>query len=364
MTVKHLVRLLYQSELRVSQDAPDDALWSLLATPFDQATVAGTGEYDLPGKSATANNELPLLRVISIELKVAHNYYPARLVSLDELWKADHMPLQQARNRTPVASLTGRETFKIRPIPEAAVATGLRINYLKTPRRRFRHTKSTVTTTDITNDDALIDTVRTEKDDWWTGRGLLGAASVSAFPAAGSGYVVGDLITLTGGTFTVAAVLKVTSIDGSNGVTGVSITTIGDYTVRPANAVAQGSTDGVGSGATFTMLWTTHGSEASIRLLSGIMEGEEHEVASYQVGAFVLRNNWSGNGAYKPTYVVGEISDLEDMLQPLVLDMAMAFAWEHYKETDLAQLARQSYQSALEVLVGKYDGTLHEVPSK
>jgi hypothetical protein len=73
--------------------------------------------------------------------------------------------------------------------------------------------------------------------------------------AGGSGYVANDTITLTGGSSSVATILTVTSVDGGGAVTGVSVSTPGNYTVLPTSPVAQGSTSGSGTGATFTVLW-------------------------------------------------------------------------------------------------------------
>lgn len=114
-----------------------------------------------------------------------------------------------------------------------------------------------------------------------------------AVNAGGSNYQVGDTITLAGGTFTTAAVLTVTSVSsgavtgvsisnggaytansttftqgstsgvgsgatfntGVFGVNAVTVSTAGAYTALPTSPVSQGSTSGVGSGATFNMLW-------------------------------------------------------------------------------------------------------------
>lgn len=76
----------------------------------------------------------------------------------------------------------------------------------------------------------------------------------TAIVAPGTGYVVGDTITLTGGTSTIPTVLTVATLSGS-GVASVTVSTPGSYSALPANPVAQGATSGVGSGATFTMAW-------------------------------------------------------------------------------------------------------------
>lgn len=76
--------------------------------------------------------------------------------------------------------------------------------------------------------------------------------------AGGSGYVVNDTITLTGGTATVQAVLKVLTVSAGSVLT-VSITNAGSYTVFPANPVAQGSSSGIGTGATFNITYANNG---------------------------------------------------------------------------------------------------------
>ena len=72
--------------------------------------------------------------------------------------------------------------------------------------------------------------------------------------AGGSSYAVNDTLTMTGGTFSQAVVLKVTSVS-SGAITGVTIQTAGTYTVLPPSPVSQGSTSGSGSGATFVFNW-------------------------------------------------------------------------------------------------------------
>lgn len=107
-----------------------------------------------------------------------------------------------------------------------------------------------------------------------TGRSL---ASIDSVAAGGTGYVVGEIITLTGGTFSIAAQVEVLTLSGS-AVATARIFNQGIYTVDPTDAVAQGSTSGSGSGATFNLTfaangWTTQvdttwsGSERQVVLL-------------------------------------------------------------------------------------------------
>jgi hypothetical protein len=68
---------------------------------------------------------------------------------------------------------------------------------------------------------------------------------------AGTGYAIGDTITLTGGTFSTACEGTVSKVDGSGGVQGVTITEEGVYSVPPVGASAT-STSGAGTGCTLT----------------------------------------------------------------------------------------------------------------
>jgi hypothetical protein len=89
----------------------------------------------------------------------------------------------------------------------------------------------------------------------WNPNTAYGVGITAALPIAkGSSYAVNDTITLTGGTFSQAVVLTVTSVS-SGGVTGVSITNAGTYTAYPGVTAAQGSTSGSGTGATFNLKW-------------------------------------------------------------------------------------------------------------
>jgi hypothetical protein len=74
---------------------------------------------------------------------------------------------------------------------------------------------------------------------------VLASPSLSA---GGTGYTVNDVLTLVGGTFTIAATLTVTAVSGGV-ITAVSITNNGVYTVAPS--IPASVTGGTGTGATF-----------------------------------------------------------------------------------------------------------------
>lgn len=83
----------------------------------------------------------------------------------------------------------------------------------------------------------------------------LEATAVDSVAVGGSGYAEGDTITLAGGTSTTQTVLTVDSVSGG-AVTAASITTPGRYSVAPTDPVAQDTTSGGGTGATFNMTYS------------------------------------------------------------------------------------------------------------
>jgi hypothetical protein len=77
--------------------------------------------------------------------------------------------------------------------------------------------------------------------------GMSWFAAKDAIVAAGTGYVVGDVFTLVGGTHAVAASASVVSVNGTGGVTGVAIVNPGQYSAYPP-AGATTTTGGSGTG--------------------------------------------------------------------------------------------------------------------
>lgn len=80
---------------------------------------------------------------------------------------------------------------------------------------------------------------------------LLTTAAVTV-NAGGTGYTVNDVLTLSGGTFTVAATYTVTAVSGGV-VTAVSAGSRGSYTATPTTPAA--TTGGTGTGCTLTPIW-------------------------------------------------------------------------------------------------------------
>lgn len=85
-----------------------------------------------------------------------------------------------------------------------------------------------------------------------TGQGV----TAVAIQAGGTGYAVGDIVTVTGGTFDFVAKLRVTTVSGGV-VTGVVVSEGGSYTSNPSNPVAvtgPGNDD-----ATFNLTFASNG---------------------------------------------------------------------------------------------------------
>lgn len=81
--------------------------------------------------------------------------------------------------------------------------------------------------------------------------------SIDAVGTAGTGYVAGDELTLSGGDFTVAAVAEVLTVGGSGEVLTARIRNAGLYQNAPSNDVA--TTGGSGTGCTLTCTFDSNG---------------------------------------------------------------------------------------------------------
>jgi hypothetical protein len=82
-----------------------------------------------------------------------------------------------------------------------------------------------------------------------TGGWVIDATIVTG--SAGSGYLVGDVLTVGGGTNTTATQFMVDMVDAAGGVLDFHCVTVGVYTAYPTAGV--GATGGTGTGATFNL---------------------------------------------------------------------------------------------------------------
>jgi hypothetical protein len=80
-----------------------------------------------------------------------------------------------------------------------------------------------------------------------------------AINAAGSGYAVGDIVSISGGTQTVQGQAEVVSVGGGGAVTAVRIYNAGFYTVNPGTGAATTALTGSGSGLTLNTTIAANG---------------------------------------------------------------------------------------------------------
>lgn len=106
--------------------------------------------------------------------------------------------------------------------------------------------------------------IRGTADDWLDlSNDLVEAAtgnSISApvINAAGTGYVVGDILTIAGGTSTIAAEVEVVTVGGSGDILTMRMYNAGVYTVTPS-VTANAVTGGTGSSATVDLTYAANG---------------------------------------------------------------------------------------------------------
>jgi len=84
-------------------------------------------------------------------------------------------------------------------------------------------------------------------------------AASATVAAGGTGYTVGDTLTLVGGTVTTPATFNVDTVAGGV-VTAVSPVAVGDYDVIPDDPVS--TTGGTGTLCTLNVVWTSFGTKA------------------------------------------------------------------------------------------------------
>jgi len=82
------------------------------------------------------------------------------------------------------------------------------------------------------------------------------SVTTAVIAAGGTGYSVGDILTATGGTFSLAATFEVLTLSGS-AVATVKILNAGVYTTPPGNPVSTTVVPAGGTGATLTLTFNT-----------------------------------------------------------------------------------------------------------
>jgi len=88
------------------------------------------------------------------------------------------------------------------------------------------------------------------------------ASAATANP--GSNYTVGDVLTLAGGTFTIAAQIRVDELGAGDMIVKFTIINAGVYSVTPGNPVP--AAGGTGSNATFNVVWGPIGNGGFLNL--------------------------------------------------------------------------------------------------
>lgn len=131
--------------------------------------------------------------------------------------------------------------------------------------------------------------------------------------AGGSGYVVGDQITLAGGTFSTAAVVTVIQVS-SGAISAIEVSNPGAYSVS-ATTFTQASTTGAGTGATFNApVWSAQFTQRKMRRIELIWHGSgqkfyginvdsQSTVLPYPVNALMPKFAFIGDSITNGTYL-------------------------------------------------------------
>ncbi len=133
--------------------------------------------------------------------------------------------------------------------------------------------------------------------------------------AGGASYVVGDVLTLSGGTSTTAAQVTATAV-AAGVVTSVALTRAGLYTIFPANAVA--TTGGSGAGCTINI-----STDSAIE-----QNGYTASLTNQYVTLTVSNDNLTTQGRQTPTYsfsIPGASAGTVTIPQWVVVPVTVAF---------------------------------------
>ena len=109
-----------------------------------------------------------------------------------------------------------------------------------------------------------------------------------------SGHVSGGMLTVAGGTCSVAALISIDNVNGNGVIIGASIKTPGNYSVQPSSP--NSATGGSGSGASFGLTWT--------HLTSAVLGYSAGYLTITNAGAFIIPNINNGNARRSITFSV------------------------------------------------------------
>lgn len=112
------------------------------------------------------------------------------------------------------------------------------------------------------------------------GFGSFGLDASSAIDAAGTGYQVGDTLTISGGTETTAAQIGVTAVSGGE-VTAYKVLIPGVYSVVPSNPVSV--TGGHGTGFELTATWDGFAAQRLLCMISLLTSYLSQTTSVYEV---------------------------------------------------------------------------------
>lgn len=165
-----IVDYIHQSEIKVAQDLPNDALTGLL-TVLEIMTVDGTDIYRRPGTDISEFDDTPILRLVSLDLDTGAGLFPCQIVGRQNLWMSDNTPTHRATAMRPRAAFDDDGNIIVRPVPGAEAGAAMLIyRYIRIPRRRYKHYRGTVTTG--TSATMFEDTAAPYPSDYWNTDGV------------------------------------------------------------------------------------------------------------------------------------------------------------------------------------------------
>jgi hypothetical protein len=121
----------------------------------------------------------------------------------------------------------------------------------------------------------------------------LGGILTATVRAGGTGYAVNDTVTIGGGTLDGGAVRCVITVDAvsSGAITTCHVSTVGGYTVYPANPGGQLSTSGSGTGASFNLMPLCNDNAGTVTITTGSGPSASAAIITLTFGNAYLANS-------------------------------------------------------------------------
>lgn len=139
LTDNEIIRMIHAAELKVAQEAPPAALYTL---SHKEDLSLSSGLANLPGSFYQLGGTPEIMHIIGVDGSVNNQYVPCRMMRRQQFGMAHRIPANRPTTQFPIATIQGEQLYVL-----PTSITSARIYYIRSPRMRTRHYRGTVTAT-------------------------------------------------------------------------------------------------------------------------------------------------------------------------------------------------------------------------